>query len=59
MNNIIEFNKPPVAIVKCSFCAKQKHLVNNMFSNDLPDDQVRNICNECVEKASQLIKESP
>ena len=58
MNNIILFDKPPVAIVKCSFCNKQKHQVNNMFSNDEPENDVRNICNECVEKASQLIKKS-
>ena len=58
MNNIILFDKPPVPIQLCSFCDKAKHLVRNMFSNDQPEKEARNICGECVEKADKLIKES-
>jgi ATP-dependent protease Clp ATPase subunit len=55
--SVILFDKPPPVQRVCSFCKKAEHQVKRMISNDMPDDQERNICNECVEKATKLIKE--
>ena len=58
MSDVILFDKPPALVQVCSFCKKPKHQVRRMISNDMPDDQERNICNECIDKAPKLIKES-
>jgi len=58
MTNVILFDKPPVVVQLCSFCNKATHHVAHMFDNEQQGSQRRSICNECVEKATKLMKES-
>jgi len=56
MTNIINFTEPPKVQRKCSFCGKTEHQVERLVSNNQAGKDERNICNECIEKANELLK---
>lgn len=47
---------PPAPLVRiCSFCKKQETQVKKMVSNNSTGPQLKCICNECIEKATERL----
>jgi ATP-dependent protease Clp ATPase subunit len=57
VTNIINFTEPQKVQRKCSFCGKTEHQVEQLVSNNKAGKDERNICNECIGKANELLKE--
>ena len=55
---IIDFNPPPKVQIKCSFCDKVDTQVEHMVNNQLKGKEAKAICSECIEKCTNLFKET-
>lgn len=55
MSNIIPFKEPPKHEPTCSFCKKQKAHVKNLVASH---DNFHYICNECITKATERLKQN-
>ena len=57
MTNIIPLTPPPKPQLKCSFCDKPSTAVTSLISNQREGRELRAICNECLDRATQRLME--